>query len=410
MKDVKKRMDKGLLLKIFHVGSHDVRWLEEERQQNKSRQFRCLMILMIVLLSLFIIGTASADTEKIEVLMADMSLHEKVCQLFFVAPEQFIREERVNRSSNAVRRALERFPVGGVVLFQQNILSGNAVTSLNADMQAWSVQNHGIGLLIGVDEEGGGVSRVAGKLQLSAKQPAAFTLGQQGEQNVEQAASVIGAYLKDYGFNLDFAPVADVRTQVKREEIGTRAFSYDANEVSKMVAAFIRGLHSQGILSVAKHFPGHGAVSGNTHTGVGISERTLEEWRECELLTFQRAIEEGIDMVMVSHQTASKVDPDNPASLSAIIITGLLRGEMCYDGVVITDALRMQAIHDKYGSGEACVRALESGCDMLLLPYNFTNGYNGVMAALSSGRLTEERIDDSVRRILKLKQQWGLLQ
>ena len=115
-------------------------------------------------------------------------------------------------------------------------------------------------------------------------------------------------------------------------------------------------------------------------------------------------------MVMVSHQIASKVDPDNPASLSRIIVTELLRGELGYDGVVITDALRMQAIHDKFGSGEACVRALEAGCDMLLLPYNFTNGYNGVMDALSSGRLTEARIDESVRRILLLKQQWSLLQ
>ena len=176
-----------------------------------------------------------------------------------------------------------------------------------------------------------------------------------------------------------------------------------------MAAAFIRGLHARGILSVAKHFPGHGAVSGNTHNGTGVSRRTLEEWRECELLPFRRAIEEGVDMVMVSHQVASQVDPDHPASLSPVIVTELLRDELGFDGVVITDALRMKAVREKYGSGEACVRALEAGCDMLLLPYNFTNAYNGVMKALSSGRLTEARIDESLRRILLLKQRWGLL-
>ncbi len=387
--------------------------MRDRKSMNKAhvgRHGACFVFMFVLFLFQLPLKTMVAETMEIEKIMAEMSLHEKVCELFFVAPEQFIREEKVNKSSNAVGRALERFPVGGVVLFKQNILSGNAVTSLNADMQTWSCRNHGIRLFIGVDEEGGGVSRVAGKLQLSTKQPAAFTLGQQGEERVEQAALVIGGYLKNYGFNLDFAPVADVRTQIKREEIGTRAFSYDANEAARMVTAFIRGLHAHGILSVAKHFPGHGAVSGNTHTGQGVSVRTLEEWRECEFLTFRQAIEEGIDMVMVSHQIASKVDPDNPASLSRIIVTELLRGELGYDGVVITDALRMQAIHDKYGSGEACVRALEAGCDMLLLPYNFTNGYNGVMDALSSGRLMEARIDESVRRILLLKQQWGLLQ
>lgn len=391
------------------MGDHTAERSVKEHLRNRSRRFCCLLSMLVFLLLQLPLEAAASDALEIEALMADMSLHEKVCQLFFVAPEQFVREEKVNKSSNAVRRALERFPVGGVVLFRQNILSGKAVTALNADMQTWSSQNHGIGLLIGADEEGGGVSRVAGSLQLSSKQPAAFTLGQQGKESVEQAALVIGAYLKDYGFNLDFAPVADIRTQVKREEIGTRSFSYDANEASEMVAAFIRGLHTQGVLSVAKHFPGHGAVSGNTHTSQGVSVRTLEEWRECEFLTFRRAMEEGIDMVMVSHQLASNVDPENPASLSPIIVTELLRGELGYEGVVITDALRMKAISDKYGSGEACVRALEAGCDMLLLPYNFTNGYNGVMAALSSGRLTEERINESVRRILLLKQQWGLL-
>ena len=390
--------------KIYLAGNHSA-----ERSAKAHPRTPYMPGLLAFLLVLLLAGTAVGESADIEALMADMSLHEKVCQLFFVQPEQFIREDKVNKSSGAVKRALGRFPVGGVVLFSKNILNGNTVTALNADMQAWAGQSHGIGLFIGVDEEGGSVSRVAGKLRLSAKQPVAFTLGQLGEAAVEQAAAEIGTYLKGYGFNLDFAPVADVRTDVRREEIGMRAFSYDAEEAACMAAAFIRGLHARGILSVAKHFPGHGAVSGNTHNGAGVSSRTLEEWRACEFLPFRQAIKEGVDMVMVSHQIASKVDPDNPASLSRFIVTELLRGELGYNGVVITDALRMDAIREKCGSGEACVRALEAGCDMLLLPYNFSNGYNGVMAALSSGRLTEDRIDESLRRVLLLKQQWGLI-
>ncbi len=368
-----------------------------------------ILLSLLVLLFLLPAGAAAAESDEIQALLAEMSLHEKVCQLFFVSPEQFIKEKRVSKSSGAVQLGLERFPVGGVILFGQNIATGKAVTALNADLQAYACRAHGIGLFIGVDEEGGSVSRVAGKLKLRARQPSASALGKRGRQAVEQAAAAIGTYLKRYGFNLDFAPVADVRTRVKSAEIGKRAFGYDAQAVSEMVAGFIKGLHDQGILSVAKHFPGHGAVSGNTHGGRGTSARTLAEWRTCEFLPFQRAIAEGVDMVMLSHQTATQVDPLRPASLSPFIVTELLRGELGYDGVVITDALRMKAVQEEYGSGEACVQALEAGCDMLLLPYNFTSAYNSVMRALSSGRLTEARIDESVRRILLLKQKWGLI-
>ena len=139
------------------------------------------------------------------------------------------------------------------------------------------------------------------------------------------------------------------------------------------------------------------------------SLKTADEWRDCDFLPFRAAIAEGVDLVMISHQLAVNVDAGSPACMSPAIVTGLLRGELGYDGVVITDALRMDAVRKEYGSGEACVRAIEAGCDMLLLPYNFTNGYNGVMNALKTNRLTEERIDESVRRILALKLRYGLI-
>ena len=365
--------------------------------------------IALFLIILLLLGGA-AQAEDIDELLKEMSLHEKVCQMFFVQPEHFSRIDRVTAASSKLTNALKRFPVGGIILFPQNMKNQKTLTQLNASLQESAKSMRGIGLLIGVDEEGGGVSRLANTLRLKEKQPAASEIGKTGDtENAVQAGSSIGAYLNGFGFNLDFAPVADVRSDVRDAEITKRAFSDDAQVVSDMTSGFIRGLHVQGVMATAKHFPGHGAVSGNTHNGPGVSEKTAEEWRSCDFLPFQAAISEGVDLVMISHQIAVNVDADSPACLSPVIVTGLLRGELAYDGVVITDALRMDAIRMKYGSGEACVRAIEAGCDMLLLPYNFTNGYNGVMSAVKSNRITEERIDESVRRILALKMRYGLI-
>lgn len=254
------------------------------------------------------------------------------------------------------------------------------------------------------------MARVSKKLRLKNPVPAMSEVAADGDpQAAYEAGAKIGAYLSGYGFTLDFAPVADVRFDVKNAEITDRSFGRDAPAVADMTASFVRGLQDEGVLAVLKHFPGHGSASGNSHTGMAVSDRTADEWRACEWLPFRAGIDAGARIVMISHQVARQVDAGSPASLSRTVVTEMLRGELGFDGVVITDALRMQAVSDSYGSGEACVRALEAGCDMLLLPKNFTNGYNGVMEAVEEGRLTEERIDQSVLRILTLKAQRGLI-
>ena len=370
----------------------------------------------LLMLSGFAAGTAAGEPEpntlpseeKIEGIIGNMSLHEKICQLFLIRPEQFSGTKRVTAADRALSRAFLRFPVGGIILFAENITKKNIV-QLNAGMQAYAREANGIGLLIGIDEEGGSVSTLANKLKLSDKQPIPSEIGATGDPaRAYEAGNVIGRYLSQYGFNVDFAPVADVRMEVRNPEISRRAFSDDPDLTAQMTAQFVLGLHEHRIISVLKHFPGHGAVSGNTHTGVGTSKRQLEDWRETEWKPFMSGIDAGAEMVMLSHQLAVKVDPDRPASLSPEIIA-LLRNELHFEGVIITDALRMNAIHGQYGSGEACVLALEAGADMLLLPYNFTNAYNGITKALQEGRLTEERIDESVRRILLLKASHGLI-
>ena len=215
-------------------------------------------------------------------------------------------------------------------------------------------------------------------------------------------------YLSEYGFNVNFAPVADVRSEETGSEVYRRTYSTDPEIVSEYVARFVDGLHESSIIPVLKHFPGHGAVSGNTHNGPGVSRKTLEELRAVDFLPFIAGIQADAEIVLLSHQLTANIDPETPASMSETVIS-LLRDELGFRGVVITDALRMGAIRNGYGSGESCVRALEAGADMLLLPYNFTNAYNGVMDALESGRLTEARIDESVRRILLLKEKYNLL-
>ncbi|MDO4350021.1 MAG: glycoside hydrolase family 3 N-terminal domain-containing protein [Eubacteriales bacterium] len=371
------------------------------------------MVCMAMLALAPLGATAQADDAALSIVdavLTQMTLEEKVAQLFFVRPEVFSRIASVSEPSAKLERAFARFGVGGVILFPENMKNAAQLARLTEAMRRYAIKQRGIDLFLGVDEEGGGVARVAAKLKLKEPVPSMSVIGETGDtRQAYEAGRRIGGYLSEYGFTLDFAPVADVRTDIKGAEITKRSFGYDAQLVAGMVKAFTQGLQEQGVLAVLKHFPGHGAASGNSHNGAAISTRTLEEWRACEWLPFREGMQAGADMVMVSHQIAATVDNDVPASLSFRIITELLRGELRFQGVVITDALRMKAVSETYGSGEACVRAIEAGCDMLLLPKNFSNGYNGVMAALEEGRLTETRIDESVRRILMLKAEWGLL-
>ncbi len=355
--------------------------------------------------SLLIVDDSIADQGRVEDMIDMMTLHEKVCQLFFIQPEQFSQADRVTAYSKTLGNAVHRFPVGGIILFAANITRKD-IAGLNAGLQLAALDAGGIGLFIGVDEEGGGVSRVANSLKLRERQPAPGKTG--SPDQAYESGQVIGEYLSGYGFNLDFAPVADVRSDIGNAEITVRSYGSDPEFVARMVVRFMEGLRANGVIPVLKHFPGHGAVSGSTHSGSGTSQKTLEEWRAADFVPFTAGIEAGADIVMVSHQLAVAVDPDCPASLSAKVI-GLLRKELGFEGVVITDALRMDAVHDSYGTGEACVLALEAGADMLLLPYNFTNAYEGVMQAVKDGRLTEERIDESLLRILSLKERCGLL-
>ena len=203
---------------------------------------------------------------------------------------------------------------------------------------------------------------------------------------------------------MDFAPVADVLTNLDNESIAKRSFGSDAEVVAKMVSNAVTGLEEHGVTACLKHFPGQGGANADTHETLASSERTLEELRETELKPFVAGIEAGAQMIMVGHFTIPSITgEDTPASLSKEIMTELLRDEMGYEGVIITDALNMKAITEKYASDEACIAALEAGADMLLMPEDFELAYNGLLSAVQEGKISEARINDSLSKIYKIK-------
>ena len=272
--------------------------------------------------------------------------------------------------------------------------------------QEYASARSGFPIFLSVDEEGGQVARVGSNPSFGVPEIGNMSeVGAGGDtQEAYETGSTIGAYLKDLGFNMDAAPDADVLTNPANEVVKYRSFGSDPELVSRMAAAELKGLNDQGIIGMYKHFPGHGGTTADSHEGYVYVEETLEELKSGALVPFQDGADNGLQVIMVSHIACPEVTGDNtPATLSRKLVTDLLREDMGFDGLVITDALNMGAITEQYSSGEAAVAALNAGVDMLLMPADFQAAYDGVMAALENGELTEERIDESVRRILEIK-------
>ena len=352
---------------------------------------------------------AGAASDEVEAALASMTLREKVGQLFAVRPEALDFEQRSGgmKLTCSMREHLRSYPVGGIVLFATNISSQSQMTALIRDFQ----RSAGNSLLVAVDEEGGPVARLANSSAFDLpKFPSASAIGTTGDP--EQARTMgrtIGGYLKHYGFNLDLAPVADVNSNPLNPVIGRRAFSSDPDVTAGMVRAAVQGFHEAGMLCTLKHFPGHGDTLEDSHAGTATSTKTWEEMKAVELLPFEAGIAAGADVVMAAHITTPNATEDGlPASLSYTILTERLRGELGFTGVICTDGLGMKAITDHYSPAEAAIAALDAGADLLLLPADLQEAFDGVVAAVESGRISEERLDESVRRILTLKEKADL--
>ena len=345
-----------------------------------------------------------ADHEKTaEEILAEMTLEEKVYQMFIVTPEALTGYDVVNASTQITKGWLEKYPVGGLIYFADNIMTPDQTKDMLKNTMKSAVELQEMPIFLCVDEEGGRVVRVAGNSKMGVT-----NVGPMGEikdeAGAKAAGATIGAYLKDLGFTVDMAPVADVITNDKNTVIGDRSFGSDASIVDQYADAYSDGLHSKGVLSTYKHFPGHGATEGDTHEGYAYTNKTYEELKEAELVPFASAKRNKIDMVMVAHIAVPNITGDNtPCTLSYKMVTEILRNDLNYNGLIITDAMNMGAITENYTSKEATVKAIQAGVDIVLMPEDFKEAVKAVMDAVEKGDITEERINESVLRIIEKK-------
>lgn len=334
-----------------------------------------------------------------------MTQDEKIWQLFFVTPEAITGVNQATVAGDTTRDALARMPVGGLCYFAQNLENTQQVQQLLSGTQSYAKTP----LFLGVDEEGGVVSRAGANDDIDVTHfDAAQTYGRKADvAEVYNVGKTLAQQLGALGFNLDFAPVADVVTNPNNTEIGTRSYSSDPQVAAPLVGAMVEGLQRGGMLSCLKHFPGHGSTETNSHLDKSISTRTLDELRETEWVPFQAGIDKGAAFVMISHLTNENLS-DKPSDLSPEVM-GYLRNELGFTGIIITDSQQMGAITSYYDSGDAAVLALQAGADMILMPEDLQAAFDGVKAALADGTLTQERIDESVLRILNTKYQFGIM-
>lgn len=339
--------------------------------------------------------------QKLDEQLTAMTLAEKIGQLVITGLEGYCLDQDT-------RTLLEEYHVGGFILFARNIESaGQALALVNSLKQANSGGK--VPLLLSVDEEGGRVSRMPADF---ARLPANSIVGNALDCTLaENFGRILARRVKALGFNLNYAPVLDVNSNPDNPVIGSRSFSAEPGVVSALGTRAMEGIRAEGVIPVVKHFPGHGDTNVDSHIGLPRVDADLERLLEFELLPFRAAIRAGADAIMTAHILLPKLDPDNPATLSRPLITGLLRDKLHFDGVVITDDLTMGAIKEHYSMGEAAVQAINAGVDIVLVCHGYTN-YIAVLEALrkavETGALPMARIDQAVHRVLRLKCRYNL--
>lgn len=335
----------------------------------------------------------------INAMIDSMPIEDKVAGLFFVTPEAITGVDTAVKAGDGTKDALTQYAVGGIIYSKKNIKDAEQFREMLSNTELYSKYP----IFLGVEEEGGSISPLAAA-GLIDKQTSAADIGESGDAGqAYQAGTGLGTGLADYGITVDFAPVADL-ANVDKSVMDSRAYGDDASAVSAYVVNMLNGLQDQGVTACIKHFPCGGSTKEDTHDGLAVSERSEEELRSQELAVYQSCIDAGVRMIMVGHTAVPALTGDNtPASLSGIVVTELLRNEMGYQGVIITDAMDMKAISEYYGSGQAAVMALKAGCDMILMPEDFQEAYEAVLAAVQDGTISEERINDALRRIYRIK-------
>lgn len=409
----------------------------------KSFRILAVMIALTMFVSAFPVQNIRAQSETgteesididkhVNGIIANMTIEQKLAQMMIIA----IRYEPdtskgITKLTKAYKKLLKKYDFGGLIMYANNMTDINQTVTMIREAQSASMKSaNGIPMFICVDQEGGLVNRVSFGTTGSGNMALAAT----GDtSNTEEIAGILGEEISALGFNMDFAPVSDVNNNPDNPVIGTRSFSDDPNTVAENVVAFIDGLNKYNISTSVKHFPGHGNVGEDSHTKLPLSELTLDELKECELIPFEAGIEAGADMIMTAHIQYPNIDDTTyiskddgkevylPATLSKKIMTGLLRDEMGFDGIIISDSMQMDAIATHFDETDAAVLAINAGVDLLIRPSDVyqddeintfpdVNKYMKKLAArVKAGDITEERLDESVGRILRLKFKKGIM-
>ena len=357
--------------------------------------------------------------DEIEAQLQKMSLREKVGQMFYVRPECLdttihfnlpsgvdgsaddIKEIKLQAVNATMTGVNEKYPVGGIILYAHNIEDEAQLAQFIPQIRALKGSP-----LLCIDEEGGRVARIGRNPNFNVETFESMdSIGKTGDpQNAYYCGNTIGTYLREYGFDIDFAPVADVNTNPENIVIGNRAFSDDPAVAAPMVTSYLQGLKDAGVTGCIKHFPGHGDTTADTHYGYAQSQKTWDEMLGCEMITFKAGIQWGCQLIMTAHiGTPGVTGSEIPATMSSLILQDKLRGELGYQNIIITDAMEMGAITQQYSCSEAAVGCIQAGVDIVLGPQNFVEAFDAVIEAVENGIITEERINQSVRRILKLK-------
>lgn len=330
-----------------------------------------------------------------------MTLDEKLGQMVIVGFEGYT-------ISTEIKDIIENHHTGGFILFSRNIKNSDQLLALVNSLKSANSVNK-VPLFVSVDEEGGRISRMPAELK---KLPSNEAIGKLDNGDLSyEIGSILADEIKLFGFNMDFAPVLDIRSNPKNTVIGDRSFGSSAEVVGKLGVQTMKGIRNGGVIPVVKHFPGHGDTVVDSHIGLPSVNNDMDRLKRLELVPFKEAIDNQADAVMIAHILLNKIDPKNPASLSKSIITDLLRSQLNFNGVVITDDMTMGAILKNYNIGDAAVKSVNAGSDIILVCHGLDNElavFNALKKAVMDGTITEKRIDESVYRILKLKYKYNL--
>lgn len=342
---------------------------------------------------------AEEEERVIEAKIDELTLEEKIAQMFLITPDALTGVQGTWNPGTVTEEAFKERPVCGLVMEAENLQSPEQIRNWNDTVTGFSKLNVGVAPFLAVEEEGGSHSEIAGKAAFDV--PDVENLSEIGEaEEAYNAGETIGSYLSDLGFTMNLAPAADMGTDQENTEEKEELSETEAEKVAKLVEEAVKGLQSQGIATVVKYFPGQGKAQGETM----IVSGTKKELEACEFLPFQAAIDAGTECVMVGHCVLPDLlEEEIPASLSKEVVTEILRGDLGFEGIVMTDAMNQDSITESYTSSEAAVQAVEAGVDLLLMPADFEDAYQGILAAVKSGTISEKRIDESVKRILKVK-------